>query len=371
MQFIFDEIFGPEDTYGRGPTPAPGSQSGDDAATTSGSGSSSWGCLAYTPGMTVVDAGGNIGLFALYAAARCGGNVVVHSFEPIPHVHAALSANGRAAQAGQLDGLLQSAGWRSARGTPQATRLHAHNFALGSAPGSATFSFHPLASGWSSMDPSFGPGLRCRMEADLRLIFTSTPGLSLLPEWAWGWFVRGMVAKAAVTLPVPARVTTLSAFLDSHSLGVVDLLKVDVEGAELEVLRGISESHWPTIRQAVVEATDFATADAVCALLAGHGFALRRVAADAERIKGSASQTSIVYAWREGQPHKAAAGDMKEAQSAPVAQYLQQSAGATNEPSQYESSALSATKEDAPAKAPVPMRARQRAASTARTSSRR
>lgn len=43
--------------------------------------------------------------------------------------------------------------------------------------------------------------------------------------------------------------TTVSALISELSLERVDLLKIDVEGAELDVLRGIDQKDWPTIRQ--------------------------------------------------------------------------------------------------------------------------
>lgn len=42
---------------------------------------------------------------------------------------------------------------------------------------------------------------------------------------------------------------TVSDLIERHSLKCIDLLKVDVEGAELDVLRGIRPEHWPWIRQ--------------------------------------------------------------------------------------------------------------------------
>lgn len=45
-------------------------------------------------------------------------------------------------------------------------------------------------------------------------------------------------------------VVPLSLALDNLGVRVVDLLKVDVEGDELAVLRGISAGDWPKIRQA-------------------------------------------------------------------------------------------------------------------------
>ena len=52
----------------------------------------------------------------------------------------------------------------------------------------------------------------------------------------------------------------------------VDLLKVDVEGGELDVLLGIDPLHWPLIRQVILEAHDInGRLAAICDLLASHG----------------------------------------------------------------------------------------------------
>ncbi len=44
--------------------------------------------------------------------------------------------------------------------------------------------------------------------------------------------------------------TTVSALMAEHNLERIDLLKIDVEGAELDVLRGIRPEDWPRIHQA-------------------------------------------------------------------------------------------------------------------------
>ena len=42
---------------------------------------------------------------------------------------------------------------------------------------------------------------------------------------------------------------TLSRFIDAHDVKTIDLLKIDVEGAELAVLGSIKEDHWGRIKQ--------------------------------------------------------------------------------------------------------------------------
>ena len=39
------------------------------------------------PGDTVFDVGANVGMFSVFAAEECGGDITVHAFEPIPQIH--------------------------------------------------------------------------------------------------------------------------------------------------------------------------------------------------------------------------------------------------------------------------------------------
>jgi hypothetical protein len=56
--------------------------------------------------------------------------------------------------------------------------------------------------------------------------------------------------------PVPARLRRLSTVVDELGIGRIDLLKIDVERAEMDVLAGIDDRHWESIRQLVVEIHD-------------------------------------------------------------------------------------------------------------------
>jgi hypothetical protein len=49
---------------------------------------------------------------------------------------------------------------------------------------------------------------------------------------------------------------TLSEVISEFGVGRIDLLKVDVEKAELDVLNGITGEDWPKIQQVVVEVHD-------------------------------------------------------------------------------------------------------------------
>ncbi|OUS47132.1 methyltransferase FkbM domain-domain-containing protein [Ostreococcus tauri] len=66
-------------------------------------------------------------------------------------------------------------------------------------------------------------------------------------------------------------VVSVSDVIDAHGLDVVDVLKIDVERAELDVLRGVSDAHWPRFRSVVCECHDVdGSLDAVLRLLRAH-----------------------------------------------------------------------------------------------------
>ena len=162
VQFLYDEIFADECYAKHG--------------------------LEIRPGATVIDVGGNIGMFALYAAEKAGAEGRVFALEPIPRTFAALRENvirnvgfssGR-----NLDATVDARGGEKEATSPSGTRrvacLDAKDAALalrrdefqnhvgdstreavvaynvGVSDGEkkeATFTFYPRAAGWSSLAP--------------------------------------------------------------------------------------------------------------------------------------------------------------------------------------------------------------------------
>ena len=82
---------------------------------------------------------------------------------------------------------------------------------------------------------------------------------------------------------VASKATTLSRVMGTDGLDRIDALKVDVEGAELDVLEGISYAHWGCVRQVALEGHDQdGRLDRVKALLSRHGFDRIEVRVSAE-----------------------------------------------------------------------------------------
>ncbi|MFO0950009.1 MAG: FkbM family methyltransferase, partial [Isosphaeraceae bacterium] len=136
------------------------------------------------PGMTVVDAGANHGIFCFEAAHFVGTSGVIHAFEPAPVTHECLIENLR------VNGI----------GNVRVSRA-----ALGAEPGAARFRVHHA---WS--------GLNTMADRDIT------------------WMGRTLVADEVIEVPV----VTLAGHAAAEGVTHVDFLKIDVEGFELAVLRG-------------------------------------------------------------------------------------------------------------------------------------
>jgi FkbM family methyltransferase len=186
-------------------------------------------------GATVFDVGANIGLFSLEAASR---GAIVHAFEPVPATFAALEANARDNGNGRI--------------TP-------HRLALGAQLETVQFAYFPYLSALSTRFPD---DPKSRSAAAISAILDDP---QLTPRA--GWFRRapaplrrafiGFWQKILFTpRMVICEVETLSRQIKKLGATRIDLLKIDVEGAEWEVLMGIDAEDWPKIGQIVAEVHD-------------------------------------------------------------------------------------------------------------------
>lgn len=203
----------------------------------------------------VIDVGANIGMFALFVKRRYP-DAEIMAFEPAP---------------------VSAACFRQNVGLHHLDGVHITEIALGSsADPAASFTYYPAIPGNSTRYPEQkGPA-----KAALSKIYS--------PKIA-----ERLYQGVGMTVPVDR----LSSFLSAGR--PVDLLKIDVEGSEVDVLGGIDPGHWPLIRQVVIEVEVEVEAHgrrlaAVCELLESHGLEPSAGPAAAE----GAAPTRIVHALR-------------------------------------------------------------------------
>ncbi|RSN54760.1 FkbM family methyltransferase [Streptomyces sp. WAC 04229] len=193
-------------------------------------------------GDTLVDVGANIGLLSLHCArARPGLRII--AAEPAPALHTCLERN-----------LAEHAG---------TARWRAERTAVGDRAGHLSFTYYPQAPGNS--------GLYADRQADdgITLAFLRNSGIDAEDA---AELLDGLHEGVELTVPV----VTVSELLRRHRVDRVDLLKVDVERAELDVLRGVEREHWPLVGAVVAEVHDEGgRLDAVRDLLGAQGFDVR------------------------------------------------------------------------------------------------
>lgn len=202
------------------------------------------GGLRLGPRPVVFDVGANIGLFTLYALRNWPDGRII-AFEPAPAVFDALRRN-----------------------VGDAANVVLHNLALGDVRETRELLYYPrytMMSGFDA-DPAADRALARRG-------FENTAA-GLDPA------DRELLLAAADALlddsfgqeRVPCTVERLSDVARAAGVDRIDLLKIDVEGHELNVLRGIDEPLWNRLDHVVVEVADRAGELALIReLFAAHG----------------------------------------------------------------------------------------------------
>lgn len=141
------------------------------------------------PGNVCVDVGAAAGLYTLALSRLVGASGEVHSIEPLPFAHPV---------------------WSRVLGTRSSANVRRHSLALGREPGSGVMSV---------------PSRRFARVTGRSFLDSKTSGL-------------GSNAEFARHARVEVEVETLDGFCRRAGMKRLDFIKIDVEGAELQVLEG-------------------------------------------------------------------------------------------------------------------------------------
>ncbi len=187
-------------------------------------------------GDVVMDVGANIGVAAAFFAEECGAGQV-HSFEPVQPIFEVLRENMRHFPA-----------------------CIPHAYGLGAKTERTEITFYP--NDWAVS------GLHADPAADHRTVKQALLNLGISPDEAESRLDGRFEPRV-----LECELRTLSEALAAESIERVDLLKIDVEKAELEVLAGIHPRDWPRIHQVVAELhLEAPGREEAAGMLRGHGF---------------------------------------------------------------------------------------------------
>ena len=217
--------------------------------------------IEFPDGACVFDVGANIGSFLLYAHQACRG-ARIYAFEPAPPLFEKLRRN---AALNGVDARLFNVGISDHEGTAELT-------------------FYPRSSGMSSFHADKEEEkeiLRRMMEKERE---AGVAGVDELMGFAEDFLEERFRSET-----FQCRLRPLSSVIEEEGVTEIDLLKIDVQKAELEVLAGIREEHWPIIGQIVMEVHDLdGRLERIVRLLGERGF---RVAVEQDELL----QGSVLY----------------------------------------------------------------------------
>jgi FkbM family methyltransferase len=195
--------------------------------------------IALKEGDVVFDVGANIGIFSLYVNYLLKQRVEIYAFEPIPAIYSILQRNA-----------------------DLFNRERIHTFCCGISQyrNVVTFDYYPnlsiLSTAYSS-DPLAAS--RDMQNTILRNLNGAPPDIRLLrfvPRFLRPPVLNWLLRDAFKIEPAICQMTTISQIIDEFKLERIDLLKIDVEKAELDVLLGIECGDWQKIEQLAIEVHD-------------------------------------------------------------------------------------------------------------------
>ena len=159
--------------------------------------------------------------------------------------------------------------------------MKAFSCGLSQAQKSVVFNYYPNATALSTAYPDDQNRTRSTVEQAINTAIANPSQdepfdvwlLRLFPPILRSFLIDRKLNELFQSKPVQCQMQKLSDVIQEQSVQQIDLLKIDVEGSELDVLMGIEPHDWQKIRQIVVEVHNQShRVDQVTTLLKQHGF---------------------------------------------------------------------------------------------------
>ena len=191
--------------------------------------------ISLKEGDVIVDIGANIGVFGV-RASQTYNNIEIHSFEPVPQIYDVLLKNTELSNNNSF---------------------FAYQMGIGSKSDTINFTYFPNSPALSTSNPELWENnpeaFRKAVKGSIKNSPDSFWWSKLIPGFlipAIAWYLKKGERK------IKCKVCTLSEVIESKNINNINLLKMDCEGHEWEVIKGINDNHWPIIQSIVMEVHD-------------------------------------------------------------------------------------------------------------------
>lgn len=201
---------------------------------------------------TVIDIGCNIGLFSLW----CNTRFLSHRAK----FHL-IDANGKVLECAK-------------KNQPDNTNWTFDQLLMGEMDNAEKrFISFDLLTGWSSSHVAFSQN--DKIDHLFQYFINTAYIMNLIQIVIYPFFY--VIVKLMLLLHEEKKIktVTLSTWMKTHGIDRVDLLKIDVEGSELDILRGIKSNDWQKIDRIVLEVEQ--NHEIIIALLEQHGYSIHEL----------------------------------------------------------------------------------------------
>lgn len=218
--------------------------------------------LSLNPDSIIFDIGANIGIFSLFALKACNNKAEIYCFEPIPITFECLKKN-----------------------LANYPNVHLYRKGISNVEKETKTTFTLFGS--SSLTATYRPdekiisNYKPLLELDNLIKFTYSYNkdyyylLKNYPHLS-SYLIKRYYEAITKEAKVVCKVISLGQFIERHQFEHIDLIKIDVECAELDVMESITSVQFERIRQFSIEVNDIDhRADKICELLDKHHYQIK------------------------------------------------------------------------------------------------
>jgi FkbM family methyltransferase len=196
--------------------------------------------LILNPGSIIIDIGANIGLFSLFALKQCKYDALIYSFEPISSSFECLKKNL----------------------APFSTKTRLYNIGIADViedcsteftlfgDDLSTATYKPMDKMISNYNPLLDYNTLLKVSRFRnKFLYKQLKFLPFMRNYLINRNFKNQTAEKKVL----CKLTSLGHFIEKNEINHIDFIKIDVEGAEFDVIKSIKPTQFPMIKQLSIE----------------------------------------------------------------------------------------------------------------------